>query len=332
MCSINNYTHFILKVKLECVTIRKYSLLIKLKRGRNAVNTFQLSCFLAVAEYLNFAQAAQSLHVTHPAVSQQIQSLEKELNVKLFQRTTRTVRLTEEGKAFLRDAQQIVALSERAKKRFNSEINGNIETLSVGFYNLPCMFLVSETLEQLRAIRPRLHPRLQAIPFQHIYRMLSEGDLDAVVGFRESANTKINAQFKEITKVSQICLCTYKHPFANRDAISLEELKKERLVLCAPTSVSVPIAQIQGQLIGDRNLSEFYFCESAEAIAVLVTAGYGISVLPSYLVPDSPLIAKIPLKDTEPLSFGIYYKSIQGNPALKAFIQCAKNIFLKSIE
>lgn len=79
------------------------------------MNTFQLTCFLAVAEYLNFAQAAQQLHVTHPAVSQQIKSLEKELNVTLFQRTTRSVKLTEEGRAFLRDAQQIVAISDRAK-------------------------------------------------------------------------------------------------------------------------------------------------------------------------------------------------------------------------
>lgn len=66
------------------------------------MNTFQLSCFLAVAEYLNFAQAAQALHVTHPAVSQQIKSLEKELGAPLFVRTTRSVSLTEEGKAFLR--------------------------------------------------------------------------------------------------------------------------------------------------------------------------------------------------------------------------------------
>ena len=152
------------------------------------MNIFQLSCFLAVAEYLNFAQAAQSLHVTHPAVSQQIQSLEKELNVKLFRRTTRTVRLTEEGKAFLRDAQQIVALSERAKKRFGNAMDGNIETLTIGCYNFPCMFLLSDALEVLRSIRPELHPRLQTIPFQHIYRMLEEEDLDAVVVSRVGQN------------------------------------------------------------------------------------------------------------------------------------------------
>ncbi|HIU14344.1 MAG TPA: LysR family transcriptional regulator [Candidatus Fimiplasma intestinipullorum] len=62
----------------------------------------------------------RQLHVTQPAVTQQIQSLEKELNVKLFIRTTRTVRLTEEGKVFLNDARQLVAISNRAKKRFEN--------------------------------------------------------------------------------------------------------------------------------------------------------------------------------------------------------------------
>ena len=288
------------------------------------MNTFQLSCFLAVAEYLNFAQAAQSLHVTHPAVSQQIQSLEKELNVKLFRRTTRTVRLTEEGKAFLRDAQQIVALSERAKKRFGSVREGSIETLAVGCYNFPCMFRLWEALERLRALRPELHPRLLTIPFQHIYRMLEEGDLDAVAGFREPSKLKINAQYREIAQVPLVCLCSCKHPLAGRDEVGLEELQNEKLALFAPARATVSIAQAQGRLMGERPPSEFYFCESAEAITVLVTAGYGVSVLPEYLAPDSPLMTKIPLRDAEPMSFGVYYKTLQGNPALKAFLQCAR--------
>ena len=291
------------------------------------MNTFQLSCFLAVAEYLNFAQAAQSLHVTHPAVSQQIQSLEKELNVKLFQRTTRTVRLTEEGKAFLRDAQQIVALSERAKKRFDSAVPRDIETLALGFYNFPCMFLLSDALESLRGLRPELHPRLQVIPFQHIYRMLEEGDLDAVVGFRESSRQKINAQYKEITEDPVICLCSCKHPLAGKSEVGLDELRNEKLVLFVPSRATVSIAQMQGQLMGERPPSEFYFCESAEAITVLVSAGYGVSVLPDHLAPDSPLISKIPLRDVDPMSFGVYYKTLKGNPALKAFMQCAREYF-----
>ena len=292
------------------------------------MNTFQLSCFLAVAEHLNFAKAAQQLHVTHPAVSQQIQSLEKELNVKLFWRTTRSVKLTEEGKTFLNDARQMLAISERAKKRFDSSMPKDIETLALGFYNFPCMFLLSDALEQLRADRPHLHPRLQVIPFQHIYRMLEEGDLDAVVGFKESSSVKISALYKEIVKVPVVCLCSSHSPLTSYEKLSLNDLRDERLVLfLPPKSSSFSITQIQGQLMGERPPSEFYFCESAEAITVLVTAGYGISVLPDFLVPDSPLLCKIPLVDAEPVSFGVYYKSVQGNPALKSFLSCAKECF-----
>ncbi len=292
------------------------------------MNTFQLSCFLAVAEYLSFARAAQQLHVTHPAVSQQIQSLEKELNVKLFQRTTRSVKLTEEGKAFLNDARQIVAISDRAKKRFDSAAPRDIETLALGFYNFPCMFTLADALEQLRAERPALHPRLQVIPFQHIYRLLEEGDLDAVVGFKEPSSVKIAAVYKEFAKVPLVCVCSSRHPLAGQAEVTLDALKQERLALLVPPKASRSMAQLQGQLMGDRPPSEFYFCESAESISVLVSAGYGISVLPDLLVPEMPLIARVPLAGVEPTSFGIYYRSLQGNPALKAFVACAKECFL----
>lgn len=82
----------------------------------------------------------RQLHVTQPAVTQQIQSLEKELNVKLFVRNTRTVRLTEEGKVFLNDARQLVAISNRAKKRFENANGSEIQILSVGCYHFPMLF------------------------------------------------------------------------------------------------------------------------------------------------------------------------------------------------
>lgn len=65
------------------------------------MTTMQLECFLAVTETLNFAKAASQLNVTQPAVTQQIRTLEEELNIKLFKRTTRMVQLTPEGQIFL---------------------------------------------------------------------------------------------------------------------------------------------------------------------------------------------------------------------------------------
>ena len=72
------------------------------------MNTVQLECFIAVAEYLNFSKASRSLKITQPAVSHQIQTLEEELEVKLFNRTSKSVTLTHEGALFLTDAQLIL--------------------------------------------------------------------------------------------------------------------------------------------------------------------------------------------------------------------------------
>lgn len=79
---------------------------------------FQAECFLAVAEHLNFAKAAEQMHISQPAITRQIQTLETELNVKLFYRSTRSVKLTAEGWLFLTDAQTIVSASKRAVRRF----------------------------------------------------------------------------------------------------------------------------------------------------------------------------------------------------------------------
>ena len=65
------------------------------------MNTFQLTCFLTVAETLSFAKAAKHLNVTQPAVTHQIHSLEEELNTQLFKRTTRSVEITQKGLIFL---------------------------------------------------------------------------------------------------------------------------------------------------------------------------------------------------------------------------------------
>ena len=129
------------------------------------MNTFQISCFLAVAEHLNFARAAEQLHVTQPAVTQQIHSLEKELGVSLFARTTRSVRLTQEGRLFLQDARQLFHLANRAKARFQNASTGGIQDLAVGCDSYPCLFALSGVLGQLRQGYPNLHPHLQVVPF-----------------------------------------------------------------------------------------------------------------------------------------------------------------------
>lgn len=89
------------------------------------MNTTQLECFMAVANYLNFSRAAEQLRLTQPAVSHQISTLEDELGVRLFRRTSKSVRLTQEGFQFTQYAGEILKLSELSKARMRNSAPRN---------------------------------------------------------------------------------------------------------------------------------------------------------------------------------------------------------------
>ena len=249
------------------------------------MNTVQLSCFLAVAETLNFARAAEQLHVTQPAVTQQIHTLERELGVQLFHRTTRTVRITEEGLAFLPDARQMVGLANRAVKRFASPDRQAVRTLSLGCHGYTQLFLLAPVLKELAAQYPDLHPRLQVVPFQHLYRMLEDGDVDAVVAFRQPESRRgLSAVYRELRRVPIACLCARENPLAQRGSVALGDLAGEKLVLLDPAKARLEAVEVQAALLEGRAPSELYFCDSAEAATVLVQAGFGVSLLPDLFI------------------------------------------------
>src|SRR4051812_46765453 len=92
-----------------------------------------LKYFVAVAEELHFGKAAERLYIAQPPLSKQIQKLEQELGVSLLVRTKRSVRLTPAGEAFLQEARQILAQTERCVQEARRAGNGEIGRLSVGF-------------------------------------------------------------------------------------------------------------------------------------------------------------------------------------------------------
>lgn len=291
------------------------------------MNTFQLRCFIAVAENLNFARAAEQLNITQPAITHQIQSLEAELSAKLFRRTTRTVELTSSGFLFLPDARNILAISTRAANRFRNPDEQQMQPLTIGCHSFAQLFILPDILKQMADIYPQIHPNLQVVPFPHLHRLLESEEVDAIIGFQEADNKKITSLYKELAKIPVCCVCPNDHPLARRASVHVSDLESERLVLSDPGKSPHIVAQIQAQLLGGRPFSQFYFCDSSEAVTVLVKAGFGVAVLPESLIPPDGSLARIALAEIEPISFGVYYKTLQGNPMLKNFIQMMKETF-----
>lgn len=290
------------------------------------MNTFQLACFLAVAETLNFAQAAELRGITQPAITHQIHTLEEELNVKLFYRTTRTVKLTRDGQAFLGDARSIVTISERAVKRFENASQQEVRPLSLGCHIHGHVFLLSDVLRSMSGIYPNLHPQIQVVPFKHLYRLLAEGDVDAIIAFRENSAKKMPFIYKELGKIPIVGYCALDHPAAACSSLSITDLEQEKLILHDPKKSPDSITMLQMQLIASHSSSELFFCDSEEAAIALAQAGYGIAFLPGMHTARDSSLVRIPIDGLEPLSFGLYYKTLSKNPILRDFVRTARNV------
>jgi DNA-binding transcriptional LysR family regulator len=140
-----------------------------------------LRYFVAVADELNFSRAAERLHMAQPPLSAAIRQLERELGVELFTRTSREVRLTDAGRAFLDGARRTLAESERAAHEARRAGAGELRRLRIG-YSWSVRF---ETLPAIgRALRAG-HPGIDVLT-QEMWNVrmagaLADGSIDVAI-------------------------------------------------------------------------------------------------------------------------------------------------------
>lgn len=288
------------------------------------MNTFQLSCFLAVANTMSFARAAAKMNISQPAITHQIKSLETELNVPLFRRTTRLVEITPEGQSFLSDAQSMVAIAAQARLRFQSPEDRPIEKLSIGCSSYSQMGLLSGCLRELKTHYPNLHPHLVVVPGGQLHQLLENGTVDVILDIRDNAKEDSRLSFRELQKSPIVCVCEAGHPLAGREALTTEALKEQSLIFCSPINLIPEVAKLQWTLAEGKKPAQLHFCASVEASIVLAEAGFGMAVLPRALVPCESRLAVVNLDGAPELSFGMFFQPYPGDDILRKFMQIAR--------
>ena len=117
------------------------------------MENFRLKVFRTVAEKRSFRHAAEALYLTQPAVTRQVKALEDEVGVQLFDRTGKTILLTEAGTRLLRHAQQIAELVHAARQDL-AQLRGNGGELKVGASTTIAQYVLPKLLADLP---PLLH-------------------------------------------------------------------------------------------------------------------------------------------------------------------------------
>lgn len=284
------------------------------------MNTIQLECFLAVAKHLNFSKAAEQIRITQPAVSHQINSLEEELDVKLFQRTSKSVSLTTEGMMFLPDADKILKISQSAKERLGNHEEPMI--LEIGCHNQLELDLLPESLMQLKKEFPQLRPSLHIFPFASMGRQVQEGQLHVMFGMKTDYE-KTSLRYRELFRCPIVCICSKNHPLANQSYIT-KSMICGNIILCEPHKIADSIFQLQSDVAAGIPGSRRYLADGYECVLTLVKAEIGCTVLPEFPAVRDPKLCYIPITDCQQVSFGMYFTGDGQMAAAKRFYQLLK--------
>ena len=316
-----------LYVKFKYAIIYKKHLWLKRIVQKNSgkgegrfVNTTQLECFLEVANCLNFSRAAERLRLTQPAVSHQIKSLEDELGVKLFYRTSKTVRLTQEGYLYIPYAGDILKLAGLSLARLRECRTEQPFRLGIGCRSTEQMALLRGALVRLRQEGTSLLPVFRLIPFESLENLLLEGDIQIMFTYEETAPK--NGVYRQLAACPVACLCGADHPLAERMEVTLEELKETgQLAVCRPPVCPPSLFAIQSQLVTARGPGEVFFCEHQEAFTFLVEAGFAFGLTAALPGPVREGLRQIPLAGYPPLSFGAAYLPGDHDPQFWRFLR-----------
>src|SRR6478735_607351 len=143
----------------------------------------QLRSFLAVADELHFGRAAERLHVAQPPLSRTIKRLERELGTRLFDRNTRSVRLTSSGQALMDPAQEVLDALRRAETAVASADHGEVGTVRIAFAGVSTHRLVARLARAVRSQRPGIVLEMSSQNFaQPVMKRLLSGETDIALG------------------------------------------------------------------------------------------------------------------------------------------------------
>lgn len=240
----------------------------------------QLRYFIAVAETGHFGRAAERLHRSQPPVSLQIQQLEAELGVKLFERTTRRVTLTDAGHVFQEQAQTIMRQLETAKEAVGEAALGRRGTLSVGFISSAMLSVLPPALTHFRAETPQVRLELRELTSAEQRAAFSARTIR--VGLVRLPLTAPELELEPVLEESLVVTLPKGHPLEHETRITPQLLAAYPLISFPPQLVPGAHAHLMA-VFRRAGVTPQVTQEAVhmQTIVSLVASGVGVSVLPS---------------------------------------------------
>ncbi|HBF7897659.1 LysR family transcriptional regulator [Clostridioides difficile] len=240
-----------------------------------------LEIFVKVAECGKMSEVARNMYITQSSVSQAISEIEKEYGVKLFDRISKKLYLTEAGKKLLGYGRHLLAVNEEMNdcmKHCAKNIRIRVgATVTVG----TCV--ISPIMLELYKVNPLIEPEVFVEDTRLIAKKLLNSELDIAIVEGKIKHPDIVT--KSIINDNLVLICSHKHEFYKRDSIKVSELSNQPLIMRELGSGTR--AQLEKQLKELKiPMNIRWSCYNSEAILRAVVDNFGIAVISELLIED----------------------------------------------
>jgi DNA-binding transcriptional LysR family regulator len=244
-----------------------------------------LECLVALVDHGSVSAAAAALHMSQPALSHQIASLEKELGAPVAERLWRGVRVTAAGRATAEEARVALRAAEQAV-----QIGRRVAQAGAGRIRISCVetmtaWLLLPVLRQWRTHRPDVHLELSEFTSADaMIELLEAGRTDIAVGPRPSST---DAHVEVFGKEDVVVVAATGHPFAELSGVPFHALEGEAFVHYHPENgMAIWVDQLAAQ--HDVVLDPVLRTRSPRTAAQLAAAGMGVTIVPVSALPSRP--------------------------------------------
>lgn len=241
---------------------------------------FQLRCFVAVAEELNFRRAAERMNMTQPPLSRQIKILEHGLGVTLFDRTNRQVQLTPAGASFLAHAAEILQRAEHAVLSARQSERGEAGAIAMGFVPSAALEFVPRIVVSLQRDLPDVTFNPTEMMSYEIVEGLISGQLD--FGLARSSGRHSELQSQRVVIEPFVLAVPRNHALARAERPALADLDGENYVAYS-TDRGGFIREMQVAVLANEGIAPRFVLEVSQThtVLALVNRGIGVALVPS---------------------------------------------------
>lgn len=290
----------------------------------------RLRALHAVATYGSVAAAAQALHVTTSAVSQQLAKLERETDARLLERHGRGVRLTDAALLLAEHASDILAKLEHAESDFEAHRGEVVGRLAVAAFATAVRGLFPETLRGLGERYPRLTVALSEVEPPEAIRDISRGVVDlAVVQDWQNLPLAVPDGIRRAPLLDDVAdlVVPYGHPLADRSTVDLAATIAEPWI-CSPPGAVCNDLLVHTIRSYDAEPRIVHVAAEYETQLALVAGGFGFAIVPR--LGRGPLPEGVVVRTTRPVMarsvYAAWRDEVAGRPAIQATVEVLRDV------